>query len=288
MANIVRNILSFDCSDKRRDEILQAIQNDELGPGSIDFNKIIPMPESLDMTSGSVEDHAISAYLTAINPSKPDCGKDKLPLHVFLVVAYNLNVMKRFGNYDVGMTESNMQERAESLRFEEEFKDKSPTELYTAFMERGQQYVHNALEYGATTWYGWCNREWGTKWNAYDFESGEGGTIDFSTAWAFPEPVIKAISKQFPDVEVCNNWADEDLGCNVGEVKYRGGEQVERYEPHPFGVEAYDRAAAIWEIDLADRGFYLREDGSAYEYIDDLDERNIETERLEPISEQTI
>ena len=45
MANNVTNELTFkDCSKERFREILEAIQRDDIGLGSIDFHKIIPQP----------------------------------------------------------------------------------------------------------------------------------------------------------------------------------------------------------------------------------------------------
>ena len=60
MPNHVMNRVTFDCSEERLKEILSAICYDEnadsadlTGPGTIDFNKITPMPPSLDIESGS-------------------------------------------------------------------------------------------------------------------------------------------------------------------------------------------------------------------------------------------
>jgi hypothetical protein len=48
MPNHVTNIISFkDISDERLNEILQAIKNDEVGIGSIDFNKLVPTPPDI-------------------------------------------------------------------------------------------------------------------------------------------------------------------------------------------------------------------------------------------------
>lgn len=45
MANNVTNELTFkDCSKERFREILEAIQRDDIGLGSINFHKIIPQP----------------------------------------------------------------------------------------------------------------------------------------------------------------------------------------------------------------------------------------------------
>lgn len=46
MPNHIKNVVSFENVPKERaQEVLQAIQDDDFGPGSIDFNKIIPMPD---------------------------------------------------------------------------------------------------------------------------------------------------------------------------------------------------------------------------------------------------
>ena len=72
MPNHVINHVSFtDCTPARRREILEAIQYDDNGEneyhgiGTIDFNKITPMPESLNIECGSNTDDGINLYLTS-------------------------------------------------------------------------------------------------------------------------------------------------------------------------------------------------------------------------------
>ena len=76
MPNHVINKVEFDCPQDRFHEILAAICYDEnsdvaemTGPGTIDFNKITPMPPSLDIESGSRTIEGINLYLTSINPA---------------------------------------------------------------------------------------------------------------------------------------------------------------------------------------------------------------------------
>lgn len=42
--------------------MLRAIQNDKYGPGSIDFNKIIPLPAALNIESGTRTEKGLRAY----------------------------------------------------------------------------------------------------------------------------------------------------------------------------------------------------------------------------------
>ena len=73
-------------------------------------------------------------------------------------------------------------------------------------------------------WYDWSIENWGTKWNALDFEdTGNNNIISFQTAWSFPFPVILAIKDNLIvpnnlDVTMRIAYADEDIGNNLGAV----------------------------------------------------------------------
>ena len=51
MPDLVANIVTFNGDKERIKEMLLAVQNDEYGPGSISFDKIIPMPPELNIES---------------------------------------------------------------------------------------------------------------------------------------------------------------------------------------------------------------------------------------------
>lgn len=54
----------------------------------------------------------------------------------------------------------------------------------------GRQYIDIQILYGATTWYEWCPKNWGTKWNAGETRLLDVDTIVFDTPWSAPEKVI--------------------------------------------------------------------------------------------------
>ena len=85
--------------------------------------------------------------------------------------------------------------------------------------------------YGVVGWYDWNMKNWGTKWNAYDFEYLGGNGIKFETAWSFPKPVIVALSKHFPDITFSFMYADEDASFNTGEGELLNGEFLDQYYP---------------------------------------------------------
>jgi len=71
---------------------------------------------------------------------------------------------------------------------------------------------------GIPTWYDWQSEHWGTKWNACSNEDVvieklsdrlTTATYRFLTAWDAPRPVIAAIIKQNPDIEVSGGYVHE-------------------------------------------------------------------------------
>ena len=68
MPNHVSNTITFECDEKRLKEILDAIkfesdaEVEHTGIGTLDFNKIIPMPKSLEIEAGSTTDRGLKAY----------------------------------------------------------------------------------------------------------------------------------------------------------------------------------------------------------------------------------
>jgi hypothetical protein len=272
MPNYIRNIINFDCSEERLKEILEHIQNDEAGIGSIDFNKLIPMPESLNMTSGSIESDTICLYLTSINPDVSYLGTEKVSSDRFLEINNEVKAIQKYHEYNIKMTEVKIKDTVNGVMKWPEYEGESFEEVQSSLVEMGKQYLNNVLEYGSTTWYDWRISQWNTKWAGFDFDEYEGGnTIAFSTAWSPPTPIIEKLSELYPEVIINHQWADEDLGYNVGEAEYNENEQVSLYIPTGGSREAYEMAASIQGFDLAEYGYQLSDDGSTYEYVEEND-----------------
>lgn len=101
-----------------------------------------------------------------------------------------------------------------------------------ALCELGLRYLQNLILHGASTWYDWCIKHWGTKWNSYENIQVDQDTITFETAWSAPEPVMAQLARMYPEVGIEHWWADEATGSNTGYAKYSSGEleSVSYYE----------------------------------------------------------
>ena len=160
-----------------------------------DFNKIILMPESLNVEAGSMEDLTIGAVVRKLNAAKH-------PFAPRITISDANDERYRIRLANCGKNEDEL-------------------------VEIGLQYITNIIHHGAATWYDWCSKNWGTKWNAYETGQRDADTLMFTTAWAPPEPVITQLSKMYPEAVIEHWWASEICGEGTGYAKYSGGKLEE-------------------------------------------------------------
>ena len=260
MPNHVYNRLEFNCSQERLNEILAAIcydvdspEGEYTGPGTIDFNKIIPMPPSLNIESGSRTIEGINLYLTSKNPDVHHFGEEKMGHEEFHATLAKVGRTFGFVTYNSSMSPEEIARATKYTSAEE-------------LLQIGQTAVNNKLQYGATTWYEWRTHpdHWNTKWNSYYPDQYWGGDyIAFQTAWDAPHPVIQKISEMYPEVEITHSWANEDYAQQCGVRTYLGGEVIESHIPQT-NKETIEMAVEIWGDSLEDCGLVLSADGSDY------------------------
>ena len=75
MPNHIYNRIRLYTDEETRTRIIHDVMNDEDGPGSIDFEKLIPMPKSLDITDGSMTDMGEKLYAMYVNRLAESAGR---------------------------------------------------------------------------------------------------------------------------------------------------------------------------------------------------------------------
>lgn len=143
--------------------------------GGVDFNKLIPMPESLNIEEGSIMYLALDAINRKLNARMYQQMFN--PKQVFLFLSNDVYI--------------------------ERVKTSGKTEQ--ELIELGLQYISNVVKHNAPTWYDWCCENWGTKWNAYSDHTIDDDTIIFETAWSPPIPVLTKLSETYPDLPI-EHW----------------------------------------------------------------------------------
>lgn len=77
--------------------------------------------------------------------------------------------------------------------------------------------------------YQWCNRNWGTKWNACNprisSQSKKRAMIKFETPWAPPVPVIAVLAEKFPEFTFTMKYYERGMEFQ-GTLKFENGKLV--------------------------------------------------------------
>lgn len=189
MPNHITNVLRISSfaegtSQGLIDEILASVR----GETAFDFDKLIPRPKELDVTSGSDASNALVLH---------DDQAATAMLHWSWVVAA--------GVVDItGLRDLLRRQYIERHTKQPDF----PTLDDFAARLRA-----NIDQYAQADWYGWSIEHWGTKWNAYEVVAGKiddrEAVVHFETAWAPPLPVLDALAARFPKANLRLIWCDE-------------------------------------------------------------------------------
>ena len=196
------------CKKEIGDKLL-TIKNDIY---SLDFNKLIPMPEDLKLDAGSIESNSISCYYLSLN----DDEKYKLmKLLKSKEIFFHHDYWNKYKK-DIKYYESNpdkLKNNKDNFNGLIDFDDKKH---FNSLAELGKQYIENIKKYGYPQWYDWCVENWGTKWNVEDDvdvsynKNTDEYDITFDTAWSVPSGIVEKYSEFCNDEEFYWEYEDED------------------------------------------------------------------------------
>lgn len=250
MPNHVTNQIMVQNDDANHTKLLELaifLKPDDGKLGEVDFNKLLPMPEDLNIEAGSRGVKGLKLYSQFIKES----------------------TMLSIANMEASKSEDETNRLVSELMDKyAKIADKDPEAW-----ELGEKYYNNLQKYGARHWYDWANKHWQTKWNAYDCVPWEEGSdrLQFCTAWNSVLKLVSMLSEKFPKTEIIYRWADEELGYNVGELVIKDGFITTERFPIAGSKEAYELSADIVGISLEEAGLVFSEAEGAYRYGEDLE-----------------
>lgn len=255
MPNWVKNKVRFE--DKR---VIEECYTEENGEENFDFDKIIPMPKSMHLTSGGRETISIIYAISKMSSEKKEevINKFKETETDFYGNYYN-KLLKNIDNYK----DTDFEKEDEELRAiikgnkEERFENIDYKGLGIKNLEDlGNTYINNIIEYGFDTWYDWACENWGTKWGACHTYYVDENNIEFDCAWSVPYNILKEISRKYQTkVEV--DFADEDIGSNCGRIVFKNGKEID------YSVGNRDFAYEVWDYtdeEIAECESYYNDD----------------------------
>lgn len=171
---------------KSNPAIISSMLNED---GNVDFKAILPMHNDLTING------ARSFFFDSENAAKFMCKEHLSESNIFTILEEynrcNVNVLN--------MTEESFEQFVSMMR-----------------NKRNHGFYHSM---------DFARKVWGTKWGAYDC-SNDANQVSFKTAWCHPFPIVKTLSKKFPNEEIAINYADEDIGRNCGYYTIKNGEII--------------------------------------------------------------
>lgn len=195
----------------------------------IDFNKIIPMPDALNIESSSL-------------------GEDGMQY----LVCMSGNVVQRHAYEQSEHYRRMLKQRAER------------PEMFEKSLKQGGQYLRNIADFGHKDWYSWRCANWGTKWNAYE-QILEGNQLCFQTAWSGVPNLIAILAEKFPTLTIEYKYADENTSYNTGSFIMHG-EDIKDLSPEDASAEAWE---IVFELGVCDPEDFIRLEDGTYKWKED-------------------
>ena len=129
MPNHIINTIRLTGDRQKISELLESVKDNRFGIGSLDFNKVIPMPESLQIETSSSMERGLKAYKEFVDICTFDGANKDMDL---------LNIPEDKENI--------------FLRMRKDVKRED--------WELGRQAFRNEIMYGAPSWYDWSIKNW--------------------------------------------------------------------------------------------------------------------------------
>ena len=217
MANMLRNII------KMRGIAEKELYDDS---GELDFNRLLPMPSSLD----------VDTIDQAIDNAVMDKRQQILSRH---------------------------RERADLVSIQKEIAEELEGTRKITDMDYYMigVYINNLKKYGFTTSYGWQLKNWGCTGNAFNSFCRGANELIFETRWSFPKPFVEKLAKKYAKEGRTECWyADEDAGKNTGHMVYEDGICICQEPFLPDSQDALRNFVLCWGDD-ADGKVIMRPDG---------------------------
>ena len=256
MPNWAYNTLTIKHKDAETlKKIKEELKGDAKGQ-SLDFNKVIPMPKELDVTSPLRKDD-LMFYILIFAKNRAEILE--LPREILKHVQSILDGHKTDKSLRE-LLQKYMQDYAKLvIAGTAEKKDEHGFVTGISLLQ-GHHYFMNIARYGVYSWYDWCCAMWNTKWNACCNEvnlKGDTLTYQFDTAWSGPWPIAAAISALYEGTTVIMNTSYEDPK-GLDSVTYCKGQPTlvahypQIYKYNDTAYESYDDAAEAAENDGLD------------------------------------
>lgn len=225
MSSSVINQITFGSDTAARTAfqcMLHEMQAEGQPLGSIDFNKLIPMPQELDMRAGFVTHMGLKQYINFLTESVVTAQATLFASEAERTAIIGAHLAK-WGAV--------------------ELKDPEAWAL-------GKKAFQNLKKYGCPTWVEWSELNWGTRDNAFNCTALDSAsdTMVFQTTDAAVPKIAAALSQKFPAQKITYYWTDEKSKQRLGQMVFQDGDAIEVRIPDEPAALAHAMSAGVWQF----------------------------------------
>ena len=191
-----------------------------------DFNKIKPMPKTLNLERSNLTDMCEKLYTNKITYAE----------------------MKKYFHSNDGYVDKDLSSMMEVLGITDKLSHEEQCRKV------GQALITNKKLYGEKDWYEWSIANWGTKWNAChnDYDERTPNETKFDTAWSDVRKLICELSKLYPKNIFYYDYSEEQIGIYTGSASFQNGEVLSNVEYKDLSKEAYEHSFKLWGESVKD------------------------------------
>jgi hypothetical protein len=118
----------------------------------------------------------------------------------------------------------------------------------------GEMQTELFFKYGVDNWKDWSVKYWGTIFDTIGTKILNNNQVEFSTCETTPFNALVRLSVMFPRVILKVEYADEDIGYNVGVYRLEHGQVLSNDTPEFSSTEAYSMS-----MDITGDYYYVEE-----------------------------
>lgn len=268
MPNWVKSKLIIDGPKSK--EIMESLLVNVEDETKLDFNKIIKMPDDLNIDKGTFTTQCMEIFLTYLNPEINYIGQGNKDKKLFEDVKKVFNNHEGIAKFTGHMPKDMIAEIVQNFNHG----DMGKVDEYVAL---GKRAYENLKKYHHLDWYSWSIANWGTKWNAChtEYDKNNPNEINFDTAWSEIRVLISELSKQYPKNTFYYEYADEDIGYQTGYMHVQNNRILDECEYDDFSKEAYEHAFQLWGEDIKSC-YKFDKRKNTYVYIDNEEDGGME------------
>ena len=238
MANWVRNRLTIHGENAL--EVMKSllVKSEVEGEYDFDFNKIIPMPDELNIQASRVTKNSAKLFLNSMD----EYSEEQIKYAKIFKQAYKGEYFTLIGDEAKTLMKEVMschdiEKEGQPLLFN------NPNEV----LDFGKRVLENYVQYGAVDWYDWRCNNWGTKWNAAytEIPCEDTAEVYFDTAWSPVTNLMCELSKQHPECKFEYEYAEEQAAFLTGKLEFENG-KTEGSAFDNYSRQAYETYFRLW------------------------------------------